>query len=80
MTDAIDAALTAADAPKQIAMREFRVTISSTGRPAMVVLPADASDAELAELGGWLLTFVLGTYRAERAKGPGVRLYVPGRQ
>ncbi len=79
MIDQLDAALAAAEAPKPVAVREFRVTISSTGRPAAVLLPADATDAELAELAGWLLTQVLGTYRAERERGPGVRLFVQGR-
>ena len=75
--DQVDAAIAAAQEPKAVAMREFQVTISSTGRPAAVVLPVDASDAELAEFSGWLLTQVMGTYRQERVTGPASRLVVP---
>jgi hypothetical protein len=35
--DAIDAAIAAAAAPKPVTMREIPVTISSTGRPAIVI-------------------------------------------
>lgn len=76
--DPIDAAITAAEAPAPVAMREFRVTIRSTGRPGAVLLPANASDAEIAEFAGWLLTFVMGTFRAERERGPASRILVPG--
>lgn len=75
----LDAAIAAAEAPPPVAVREFRVTISSTRRPAAVLLPADATDAELAEFAGWLLTQVMGTFRAERERGPASRLVVPGR-
>ncbi|MES2210974.1 MAG: hypothetical protein V4515_12455 [Chloroflexota bacterium] len=77
--DQIDAAVAAAEAPHPVSVREFRVTISSTGRPAAVLLPTDATDAEIAEFAGWLLTQVVGTYRAERERGPASRLFVPGR-
>jgi hypothetical protein len=51
-----------------IAMREFRVTIASTRRPAIIALPADATDGEIDEVAGWILTQVLVTYRQERQK------------
>lgn len=75
--DPIDAAIAAASAPPLVTMRELRVTIASTGRPAIIAIPADASDGELAELAGWMLTQVLGALRAERAKGPRPRILVP---
>jgi len=70
--DPIDAAIAAVE--QQVTMRQWQVTITSTGRPGIVVLPTDVSDAELAEFAGWLLTYVLGSYRAERVKGPASRI------
>jgi hypothetical protein len=79
--DPVDAAIAAASkAPKaEVPLRRFQVTISSTGRPAMAILPADATDAEIGEFAGWLLTAVMNTYRAERAKRPASRILVPAR-
>lgn len=67
-SDQIDAAIAAVDQPEQPEMRQFAVTIASTGRQAAVMLPVDASDAEIAEFCGWVLTAVLNTHRAERGK------------
>ena len=77
--DPIGAAVAATEAPAPVRLREFRVTISSTGRPAAVLVPADATDAELAEFAGWLLTQVMGTLRAERQRGAAGRLLLPVR-
>lgn len=49
----------------QIAMRQWNGQLA-TGRPIAVALPTDATDAEIAEVAGWLLTDVTGVYRAER--------------
>lgn len=76
--DAIDAAVSAAERPT-VEMLQLNVTISSTGRPAMLALPADATDGELAELAGWMLTAVLGKLRADRTKTAGGRILVPRR-
>ena len=57
-----------------ISMREFRVNISSTHRPAFIALPADATDGEIAEVAGWMLTQVLVTYRQERQKAKTITL------
>jgi len=73
--DAVDAAIAAA--PQPVAMRQIQVTISSTGRPAVLAIPADASEAELVELAGWLLVNVIPAFRAEREKGAASRLVVP---
>ena len=77
--DQIDAAVAAAEEPKAVPMRQFEVRISSTGRPAAVVLPVDASDSEIAEFAGWLLTQVMLTYRQERLRDPVSRILVPRR-
>jgi hypothetical protein len=74
--DKLDEALAAA-AKLTVTMRQFNVTISSTGHPAVLALPEDATDAEIAEVAGWLLTAVMNGYRAERAKSPAARLIVP---
>lgn len=80
MSNPIDKAIASAEAAEAesrvVEMRRFPVTISSSGRPAAVDLPADATDGEIAELAGWLLTAVLNTHRAERAKNAPNRLVV----
>ena len=74
--DPVDAAIAAAEQPASIPMRQFPVTIASTGRPAVVALPVDATDAEIAEVCGWILTAVMGTHRQERAQKPAARILV----
>ena len=74
--DPIEAAIASADA---VTMGQYPVTITSTGRPAMVALPVDATDGEVAELAGWLLTGLLAHFRAERAKTAGGRIHIVGR-
>lgn len=70
MTDPVKAVVNG----QPIAMREFEVLIRSTRRPAIVALPADATDGEIAEFAGWLLTEVLVTYRQERQKATRIQL------
>lgn len=69
MSDQVERAIAAAEAQERVVpMRQINVTISSTGRPAALAVPVDATEAEIAEVAGWLLTSVLQSYRAERAK------------
>ncbi len=75
-SDTIDAAIAAAEAPALV-MKQLNVAISSTGRPAALAVPADATEAELVELAGWLLTAVIPSFRAEREKGAASRILVP---
>lgn len=65
MNDKIDEAIAAP--PKQL-MMPVEVTITSTGRTALISVPFDAQDGELAELAGLILTGVLGQCRANRLK------------
>lgn len=74
--DKLGAAIAAAEAPEQVAMLQFQVTITSTGRPAVVALPADATDSEIGEVCGWILSTVVNSYRAERAKKAGPALVI----
>ena len=76
LPDPVDAAIAATEEPVQIAMRQINVTITSTGRPAAVVLPVDATDSEIAEVCGWILTAVMNTHRQERASATS-RILVP---
>lgn len=71
--DQVAQAIAATDQPA----RQFTATIASTGRVAAIVLPADATDGEIAEFCGWVLGPVLATFRAERAKSAASRLVVP---
>lgn len=77
VADPIDAAIAAAAEPEPVRMAQLQVTISSTGRPAMVAIPEDATDGELAELAGWMLTQVLTAFRQKRASAPATRIIVP---
>jgi hypothetical protein len=62
--DKLAAAITAAEEPKMI---EVAVGISSTGRTFQVRFPDDASEPELAEFAGWVLTTLLLHQRAKAA-------------
>ena len=73
--DAIDSAIAAA---RSVVMRQIQVTISSTGRSAVLVVPTDASEAELVELAGWLLVNVIPAFRSERAGEAAGRIALPG--
>lgn len=77
--DAIGAAIAKTDQPVQVAMMNIEVKIASTGRQGALLLPADASDGEVAEIAGLLLTQVLGMARQNRARTAGGRIIVPGR-
>lgn len=66
--DKLGPAIAAAEQPEPVAMRQFQVTIASTGRPAAIALPVDATDGEIAEVCGWVLSAVLNTHRVERAR------------
>lgn len=72
--DQLAAAIAAADQPKPVDMRQINVTIGSTGRPAILAIPVDATDSELAELAGWMLTAVMNTLRQERAAKPSIHI------
>lgn len=78
MSDPIDAAIAATALPAEVQVVEIPVTLSSSGRPAIVTLPADATDAELVDLAGWLLTRVRAHIR-EAQQGPASRIIVPQR-
>ena len=75
--DLIADAIAAAESPQAVAMKQIQVTISSTGRPAIVAVPADASEAELVELAAWFLASVIPGFRAERQRGAVGRIIVP---
>lgn len=65
MTDQINKAIAATE--KTIEMMAIPVTLSSSGKPAQINIPADMTEGELAELCGWILTAVLGHIRARKA-------------
>ena len=66
--DPIDAAIAATDEPP---MLHVPVKIASTGRMYGIIVPVDppATEGELAELCGWMLTNLLGQVRAIAAAG-----------
>ena len=59
-------------------MRQWAATIASTGRQAAILLPADATDGEIAEFCAWVLGPVMAIYRKERA-APASPILVPDR-
>lgn len=77
MSDKVDAAI-AADAakPKPVDMLQFNAIISSTHRPATIILPEDATDGEILEVVGWVGSVVLGMYRQARQKSAAGRIEV----
>jgi hypothetical protein len=77
--DKLAPAIAAAGQPAVQPLRQWAATITSTGRQAAILLPADATDGEIAEFCGWILSTVMNTYRAERAQSSGPRLVVPTR-
>lgn len=77
--DFLDAAIATTDQPDPPQLRQFAATIASTGRQAMILLPVDATDGEIAEFVGWVLGPVMATYRAERAQPrSGILIPQPG--
>lgn len=77
MADQIDQAIAAAAEPDPIRMIAIPVQLSSSGRPAQINIPEDATDGELADLAGWLLTQVRAHVAENR--GPRSRLVIPNR-
>lgn len=78
--DKVGAAIEAAAQPAPEPMRQWGATIASTGRQAMILLPEDATDGEIAEFVGWVLGPVMATYRQERAQPrSGILVPPPGR-
>lgn len=77
--DPVGAAVAAVEereqAPAPIEMVQRQVTISSSGRPAILVYPQDMSETELAELTGWMLTQLRSELLAARAASS--RIIVP---
>jgi hypothetical protein len=77
--DPVAAAVEAVEATPEVQpMREFKAQIASTGRLGAILLPVDASDGEIAEFCGWVLSAVMNTYRVEREKAPSPRIIIPG--
>lgn len=54
MNDQIDQAIAAADRPAPLELVEVPILIASTGRPAVVGIPIDVTEAEVLELVGWI--------------------------
>ena len=81
MTDRGDAAIAAAEAPDavpagQFQMRQFQAVIASSGRPVVLLVPADVTDTELLEVTGWIGNGV--RVEIDRARQPlGGRLIMP---
>jgi hypothetical protein len=63
MNDQIDQAIRSIAPPPPaeatLRMVEVPVQITSTGRPVILVLPADLTPAEIMDLTGWMLTGLL---------------------
>ncbi len=74
--DQVDGAIAAVE-QRPVEMGQHQITLSS-GRPAFVVLPTDATDAEVFDLVGVLATQIRGAL-AQTRKGPASRLLVPRR-
>lgn len=77
--DRLGPAIAAVETP-QVELRQWTATIASTGRPATILLPADASDGEIAEFCGWVLSSVMAAHRVEREKASAGRILVPTHQ
>lgn len=74
----LEAAITAVEQPRTVALAQYDLTIASSGRPARILVPADATDGELAELAGWMLTQLMAAMRTKReAAAVRPRLIVP---
>lgn len=68
MSDAIDQAIASDGRGPAVRMVQIGpIAIAGTGRPFMVMVPADLTDAELLEITGWL------------ADPAGMRTKLPGR-
>jgi hypothetical protein len=77
MADLIDQAIAAAAEPQTVQLIEVKVQISSTGRPVIMAVPVDLTDAEIIELGAFVLVGL--RLHIARQLGPASRIIVPGR-
>ena len=77
LPDPVDAAIAAASEPPPVRLAQVQVTIASTGRPAVIAIPDDATDAEIAELCGWMLTTLMGSLRERRTTAASGRILLP---
>lgn len=66
--DRVDAAIANVEGPPRLQLQQWQVTIDSTGRPALLALPTDVTDVEIAELAGWMLTTLTRTLQVQRQK------------
>lgn len=64
MTDPIDKAIASSEAPEPLRMAEVPVMLNSTGRPAIIGVPEDITDAEVMELTAWMLRSLRGHIEA----------------
>jgi hypothetical protein len=56
----IDDAIAATDPGPTLAMVEVPINLTTTGRPAIVAVPEDITDAEVMELTAWMLRSLRG--------------------
>ena len=75
--DPVDQAIAATQQPEPMALQQVGpITITSTGRPAVLAVPPDLTDDELLELASWLLN--PGGLRAMlRRTSPASRIVLP---
>ena len=63
--------------PAPVTLREFNVTIASTGRGLVLATPLEVTEAELVEFAGWILTALIPGLRADRERGAAARIVLP---
>jgi hypothetical protein len=73
--DPVDAAIEAAQ-PQPVRLRQVQVTIASSGRPFVLAIPEDLSEAELFEIVGWMSNDLRIGLAQQRS--PASRIVVPG--
>lgn len=74
--DPVDAAIAATTQPEPVQLQQVGpITIASTGRPAVIAVPTDLTDAELLELTSWLLN---PTGLRAQLRRPLTRIVLPG--
>lgn len=73
--DPVEAAIGAAE-KRAVQLKQWQVTIGSTGRPTLLALPVDVTEGEIAELAGWLLTTLLRSRRVEQQQAKTPRLVI----
>jgi hypothetical protein len=72
VSNPIDKAIAATQTPTMPRMAEVPVMINSTGRPSIVVVPEDITDAEVMELTAWLLRSLRGHIAANLSPASGL--------